>query len=83
MERYLEAGHVDGAILVRPHGNDPLPARLDLSGVPIVLSGRAKYTSEPRRKASGLPRGRRGLEDAHRLSGRERAPSKEGLRLFA
>jgi DNA-binding LacI/PurR family transcriptional regulator len=40
VERYLEAGHVDGAILVGPHGNDPLPARLDLSGVPIVLSGR-------------------------------------------
>jgi DNA-binding LacI/PurR family transcriptional regulator len=40
VERYLEAGHVDGAILVGPHGNDPLPERLDLSGVPIVLSGR-------------------------------------------
>lgn len=40
VERYLEAGHVDGAILVGPHGNDPLPARLDRRGVPIVLSGR-------------------------------------------
>jgi DNA-binding LacI/PurR family transcriptional regulator len=40
VERYLEAGHVDGAILVGPHGNDPLPARLELGGVPIVLSGR-------------------------------------------
>jgi DNA-binding LacI/PurR family transcriptional regulator len=40
LERYLEAGHVDGAILVGPHGNDPLPARLDRNGVPIVLSGR-------------------------------------------
>lgn len=39
-ERYLDAGHVDGAILVGPHGNDPLPARLDRNGVPIVLSGR-------------------------------------------
>lgn len=39
VERYLEASHVDGAILVGPHGNDPLPARLDLNGVPIVLSG--------------------------------------------
>ena len=40
VERYLEAGHVDGAILVGPHGNDPLPARLERNGVPIVLSGR-------------------------------------------
>jgi DNA-binding LacI/PurR family transcriptional regulator len=40
VERFLEAGHVDGAILVGPHGNDPLPTRLDLNGVPIVLSGR-------------------------------------------
>jgi DNA-binding LacI/PurR family transcriptional regulator len=40
VERYLEAGHVDGAILVGPHGNDPMPERLDLDGVPIVLSGR-------------------------------------------
>jgi len=40
VERYLEAGHVDGAILVGPHGNDPLPGRLERSGVPIVLSGR-------------------------------------------
>ncbi len=40
VERYLEAGHVDGAILVGPHGNDPLPAHLDSIGVPIVLSGR-------------------------------------------
>jgi DNA-binding LacI/PurR family transcriptional regulator len=40
LERYLEAGHVDGAILVGPHGNDPLPAHLERNGVPIVLSGR-------------------------------------------
>lgn len=40
VERYLEAGHVDGAILVGPHGDDPLPARLSRRGVPIVLSGR-------------------------------------------
>ncbi|MEO8463082.1 MAG: LacI family DNA-binding transcriptional regulator [Chloroflexota bacterium] len=40
VERYLQAGHVDGAILVGPHGVDPLPARLVRRGVPIVLSGR-------------------------------------------
>jgi DNA-binding LacI/PurR family transcriptional regulator len=40
VERYLAAGHVDGAILVGPHGNDPLPARLARRQLPIVLSGR-------------------------------------------
>lgn len=40
VEQYLEAGHVDGAILVGPRGTDPMPERLDMSGVPIVLSGR-------------------------------------------
>jgi len=40
VERYLEAGHLDGAILVGPHGDDPLPLRLADSGVPVVLSGR-------------------------------------------
>ncbi len=40
VERYLEAGHVDGAIVVGPHGHDPLPSRLDRKGVPVVISGR-------------------------------------------
>jgi DNA-binding LacI/PurR family transcriptional regulator len=40
VERYLRAGHADGAIMVGPHGDDPLPARLEADGVPIVLSGR-------------------------------------------
>lgn len=40
VERYLDAGHVDGAILVGPHGHDPLPTRLARAGVPVVLSGR-------------------------------------------
>lgn len=40
VERYLDAGHVDGAILVGPHGDDPLPTRLVRAGVPVVLSGR-------------------------------------------
>lgn len=40
VERYLHAGHVDGAILVGPHGHDPLPTRLARAGVPVVLSGR-------------------------------------------
>jgi DNA-binding LacI/PurR family transcriptional regulator len=37
---YLTAGHVDGAILVSLHGDDPLPARLATAGIPIVLLGR-------------------------------------------
>lgn len=40
VERYLAAGHVDGAILVGPHGEDPLPRRLAEAGIPVVLSGR-------------------------------------------
>jgi DNA-binding LacI/PurR family transcriptional regulator len=37
---YLTAGHVDGALLVSLHEDDPLPARLTTSHVPIVLVGR-------------------------------------------
>ena len=37
---YLTAGHVDGALLVSLHEDDPLPARLTSAGVPIVLVGR-------------------------------------------
>jgi DNA-binding LacI/PurR family transcriptional regulator len=37
---YLTAGHVDGALLVSLHEDDPLPARLGAAGVPIVLVGR-------------------------------------------
>jgi DNA-binding LacI/PurR family transcriptional regulator len=37
---YLSAGHVDGAVLVSLHGEDPLPARLSAAGIPLVLVGR-------------------------------------------
>ena len=37
---YLTAGHVDGAVLVSLHENDPLPARLVAAAIPIVLVGR-------------------------------------------
>jgi DNA-binding LacI/PurR family transcriptional regulator len=37
---YLTAGHVDGAILVSLHGDDPLPARLAAANIPLVLLGR-------------------------------------------
>jgi DNA-binding LacI/PurR family transcriptional regulator len=37
---YLSAGHVDGAVLVSLHGDDPLPSRLLEAGIPLVLVGR-------------------------------------------
>ena len=40
LEGYLAGGHVDGALLVSLHGNDPLPARLVERGLPVVLGGR-------------------------------------------
>lgn len=39
-ERYLTSGHLDGALLVSLHGDDPLPARLAARGVPVVVGGR-------------------------------------------
>lgn len=42
---YLTAGHVDGALLVSLHENDPLPARLAAAGVPIVMVGRPPHGS--------------------------------------
>lgn len=40
VERYLEAGHVDGVVLISLHGADPLPAGLRRHGVPLVVGGR-------------------------------------------
>jgi DNA-binding LacI/PurR family transcriptional regulator len=37
---YLAAGHVDGALLVSLHGDDPLPERMSRSGLPFVHGGR-------------------------------------------
>lgn len=37
---YLAAGHVDGALLVSLHGDDPLPERMARAGIPFVLGGR-------------------------------------------
>jgi DNA-binding LacI/PurR family transcriptional regulator len=38
--RYLNPDHVDGAVLMSLHGDDPLPAQLEEAGVPTVLVGR-------------------------------------------
>lgn len=40
LERYIAAGHVDGAMIIGPRGNDELPRRLVDRGVPIVVNGR-------------------------------------------
>lgn len=45
-ERFARGGHLDGAILLSLHGDDPLPRRLRDAGVPVVLSGRP-YTPVP------------------------------------
>ena len=39
-ERYLTGGHVDGALLISLHGDDPLPARLVERRLPVVVGGR-------------------------------------------
>ena len=43
---YLSAGHVDGALLVSLHENDPLPAQLTKAAVPIVMVGRPPHGSQ-------------------------------------
>ncbi|GAB3226822.1 LacI family DNA-binding transcriptional regulator [Glycomyces halotolerans] len=39
LESYLMGGHVDGVMMVSSHSGDPLPERLEESGIPIVLCG--------------------------------------------
>jgi DNA-binding LacI/PurR family transcriptional regulator len=39
-ERFARGGHVDGAVFVSLHGADPLPQRLQDSGIPVIISGR-------------------------------------------
>ncbi|HEV7810073.1 MAG TPA: LacI family DNA-binding transcriptional regulator [Candidatus Limnocylindrales bacterium] len=41
---YLSAGHVDGALLVSLHGDDPLPDRIARAGIPFVVGGRPLRT---------------------------------------
>lgn len=40
IERYLVSDHVDGVVLVGPHGADPLLKRLMRGTLPMVVSGR-------------------------------------------
>ena len=45
LEKYLSSGHVDGALVVSMHGNDPLPKRLAEAGLPVVAGGRGSARS--------------------------------------
>ncbi|MFD5322695.1 LacI family DNA-binding transcriptional regulator [Streptomyces sp. NPDC127092] len=38
--RYIEAGHVDGVLLVSSHSGDPLVDHLNSAGVPVVACGK-------------------------------------------
>jgi DNA-binding LacI/PurR family transcriptional regulator len=40
VERYVAAGHVDGALLVSLPSSHPLPGRLAARGIPLVIGGR-------------------------------------------
>jgi DNA-binding LacI/PurR family transcriptional regulator len=40
VERYVAAGHVDGALLVSLPSSHPLPGRLTSRGIPVVIGGR-------------------------------------------
>jgi DNA-binding LacI/PurR family transcriptional regulator len=41
---YVRAGHVDGAMLLSVHDDDPLPQQLLRAGIPMVLGGRPMTT---------------------------------------
>jgi DNA-binding LacI/PurR family transcriptional regulator len=47
LERYIAAGHVDGAMIIGPRGNDEMPRRLVDRGVPIVVNGRPSGVDAP------------------------------------
>jgi DNA-binding LacI/PurR family transcriptional regulator len=40
VERYAQAGHVDGVLVASAHGADPLPMALARTGIPVVCGGR-------------------------------------------
>ncbi|GIF04130.1 LacI family DNA-binding transcriptional regulator [Actinoplanes siamensis] len=43
LEGYLTRQHVDGALLLSLHGDDPLPVMLEERGVPTVRAGRSAH----------------------------------------
>src|SRR5262249_45495090 len=77
--RYLSAGHVDGALLVSLHGDDPLPARLVERRIPVVVGGRPPGNLPPLRRGgvdnptgastAGRPPARRRRRGTARITG--------------
>ncbi len=49
LEEYAAGGHVDGAMFLSVHRNDPMPGRVHRLGVPVVLAGR------PANLRAGMP----------------------------
>ncbi len=43
---YLSRGHVDGALVLNLHGDDPLPQSLREAGLPVVIGGRPLFTEQ-------------------------------------
>jgi DNA-binding LacI/PurR family transcriptional regulator len=43
--RYLVPGHVDGALMISQHGEDPLPAAAQQARLPLVIGGRPPESS--------------------------------------
>jgi DNA-binding LacI/PurR family transcriptional regulator len=71
VERYVAAGHADGALLVSLPSSHPLPARLAARGIPFVIGGRPteadRYTHVDVDNVSGAARA-----VAHLVSGGRR-----------
>jgi DNA-binding LacI/PurR family transcriptional regulator len=40
LEQFASGHHVDGLMIISLHGADPLPARLESQGIPVVVMGR-------------------------------------------
>ena len=82
---YLTAGHVDGALLVSLHGDDPLPARMAAAGIPMVArrpaaAGRAvelRRRRQPRRRPERRRPPHRRRPAGHRD---DRRPGRHGRR---
>lgn len=47
LERYIAAGHVDGALMIGPRSGDTMPRRLVARGIPVVVSGRPSGSDGP------------------------------------
>ncbi|HTY71824.1 MAG TPA: LacI family DNA-binding transcriptional regulator [Actinomycetes bacterium] len=47
VEQFAAGHHVDGLMIVSLHGADPLPARLEGLGIPVVLAGRPYDAASP------------------------------------